>query len=59
MYMKTAIDFKIMAKDEGADTLGINSFTINPLYGINLCKECVREWSGKPKNREVIRIRMS
>lgn len=59
MYMKTAIEVKSMAQDEGVVTSGINSFTINPLYHINLCTECVCEWSGKSKNREVIRIRMS
>lgn len=59
MYMKTAIEVKRVAQAEGAITSGINSYTINPLYRINLGTECVCEWSRKSKNREVIRIRMS
>lgn len=59
MHVKTAAEDKSVAQAKGAITLGINSFTINPLCRINLCTECVYEWSCKSKNREVIRIRMS
>lgn len=49
--MKTASEFKSMAQDEGAVTSGIHSFTISALYHINVSTECVRERSGKSKNK--------